>query len=100
MNDVKKPTEPLPEPPGSVATVSVRWFDVCQQLPDSDQTVMIHCPIADDDVWLGYHDGKTWRQLDGESLEEIVDHWAQLPEPPPMPWHVNRPQNDQGEGPA
>lgn len=69
--------------------VLVRWIDACKELPDSDCTVLIHWPLANDPVWLGYHDGETWRTADGEPVEaQFVDHWAQLPEAPPLPWHT------------
>jgi hypothetical protein len=71
------------------------WVDACKQLPDSDTTVLIHCPISDDPVWIGYHDGEMWRQIDGEALpDDFVDHWAELPEPPPLPWHTDCPPNE------
>lgn len=74
--------------PSSGSVAAVEWVDAMQAKPDSDCTVLIHCPIADDPVWLGYHDGETWRNADGEALEEeFVDHWANLPDPPPLPWH-------------
>ncbi len=67
----------------SVQASPVIWHDAEKSLPDSDQTVLVHCPISDDPVWLGYHDGETWRSIDGEALpENFVDHWAQLPDPP------------------
>lgn len=65
---------------------TVQWHDAEKELPDSDTTVLIHCPISDDPVWLGYHDGNTWwRDVGGDSFslpELFVDHWADLPEPP------------------
>lgn len=64
-------------------SVSVTWIPVEESLPDSDTTVMIHCPISDDPVWIGYHDGQAWRDVDGGELgPDFVDHWADLPEPP------------------
>lgn len=61
----------------------VKWVDASKEKPDSDTTVMIHCPVGDDPVWMGYHDGETWRTIDDEPIDEkLVDHWAHLPEPP------------------
>ena len=65
---------------------TVQWFDVDEQLPDDGQTVLIHCAGADDPVWIGYHDGETWRDVDGANLgNAFVHHWAELPEPPTPP---------------
>lgn len=33
------------------------WNDAAKQLPDSDMTVIIHCPDEDEPIWLGYHGG-------------------------------------------
>ncbi len=64
-------------------TEAVEWQDASLQLPDSDTTVLVHCPISDDPVWLGYHDGEHWRSIDGQTLDDkFVDHWADLPEGP------------------
>ncbi len=63
----------------------LQWIDAEKELPDSDTTVLIHCPIGDDPVWFGYHDGEKWHTADGEPLEaEFVDHWANLPEAPKL----------------
>ena len=65
------------------STTPVRWIRVSQEMPDSELTVLIHCPISDDPVWIGYHDGTAWRAVDGMDLgEDFVDHWAALPDPP------------------
>jgi hypothetical protein len=56
------------------------WIPCSQALPDSDLTVMIHHPEEDEPVWLGYHDGETWRMADGTRCS--VTHWMPLPEPP------------------
>lgn len=60
---------------------SVTWIPA-DQLPDSDLTVLIHHPAADEPVWLGYWDDAdgTWRTVDAARCE--VTHWADLPEPP------------------
>lgn len=76
--------------PGSTPGAStIQWVStITGGLPDSDTTVLIHCPISDDPVWMGYHDGETWRSVDGEALDrDFVDHWAHLPDPPALPWH-------------
>jgi hypothetical protein len=37
------------------------WKSVTDEMPDADQTVLVHCPDADEPVWLGFHDGECWR---------------------------------------
>lgn len=57
------------------------WIEVTPQtLPDSDQTVMVHHPKNEEPVWMGYHDGECWRDIDGMTIR--VSHWAPLMEPP------------------
>ena len=64
-------------------TVLVTWVDAEKELPDSDTTVLIHCAVADDPVWLGYHDGSRWHSITGEEIDDdLVDDWAELPSPP------------------
>lgn len=57
-----------------------RWRRCADEMPDSDQTVMIHHAEEDEPVWLGYHDGETWRLVDGTRC--AVSHWKHLPPPP------------------
>lgn len=64
------------------AATSIQWFDASRVLPDADLTVLVHCPAADEPVWLGYYDGDTWRDVTGLAVEHPVKHWADLPEPP------------------
>lgn len=56
------------------------WTSSRRSLPDSDLTVLIHSSASDEPVWMGYHDGETWRAISGEKAK--VTHWAPLPEPP------------------
>ncbi|KLN54717.1 hypothetical protein [Variovorax paradoxus] len=57
--------------------VLVQWIPVGQGLPDSDLTVHITLgPGASEPVWLGYLDGDTWRDIEGNEVE--VTHWAQM----------------------
>lgn len=63
----------------------MNWTRVIDGMPDSDTTVLVHVPIADEPVQLGYHDGELWRNVHNESFSEIltpVEHWMPLPEPP------------------
>lgn len=57
---------------------SVLWRDASEQLPDSDQAVLVCAPTADEPVWLGYHDGEAWIDVNGETLPPVT-HWAHLP---------------------
>ena len=57
------------------------WRKVSDEMPDSDQTVLIASPAADSEpVWLGFHDGEEWRTVEGEPCE--VSHWAPMPDGP------------------
>jgi hypothetical protein len=56
------------------------WIDAETQLPDSDLTVLIHHQANDEPVWLGYHDGETWRDVNAEEVQ--VSHWMDMPAPP------------------
>ena len=56
------------------------WKRCADEMPDSDSTVMIHHAEEDEPVWMGYHDGETWRMVDGTRC--AVSHWMPLPEPP------------------
>jgi len=58
----------------------VGWRRCADEMPDSDSTVMIHHAEEGEPVWMGYHDGETWRQVDGARC--AVTHWMPLPEPP------------------
>lgn len=59
---------------------AVLWIEVKIEMPDADQTVLIHDETADEPVWLGYFDGEAWRFVDGEKASP--SHWAEMPEPP------------------
>lgn len=59
-------------------TELITWKAVGQGLPDSDQTVIVFSPKADEPVWLGFHDGETWRDIGAERLDGVT-HWAQMP---------------------
>jgi len=53
------------------------WKSVHDEMPDADQTVLVHYPNADEPVWLGFHDGETWRDVNADPL--TVTHWRDLP---------------------
>ena len=56
------------------------WKSAGDELPDADQTVLIHHPKNDEPVWLGFFDGEQWHDVDAMPAE--VSHWAPMPEPP------------------
>lgn len=59
------------------------WIDAEHELPPQRKLVLIHCPVADDPVWLGSYSRGHWRTPDGETIDNVfVDHWMRLPEPP------------------
>lgn len=66
----------------AIAATIQTWHPVSAGLPDSDTTVIIYAPEADEPIWLGYHDGEAWMDISGLTLEWPVIHWMQLPEPP------------------
>jgi hypothetical protein len=65
-----------------VNTETITWNDACLKLPDSDSTVLISCPTADEPVWLGYHDGEDWFAVDGGPA--LVVAWAKMPKGWPL----------------
>lgn len=51
-----------------------------EPLPDCDTTFLVAVRDGNEPVWLGYHDGETWRNVTGERID--VSHWRNLPDPP------------------
>lgn len=49
-------------------------------LPDSETTVLLSMPTADEPVWPGYHDGEQWLLADGMPAPD-VNAWADMPAP-------------------
>ena len=66
----------------------IDWIYVEDGMPDSETTVLVFAPGADNPVWFGYHDGESWYAVDGMEYgndEEIVAEvvaWAEMPEGP------------------
>jgi len=59
------------------------WKSVDEGLPDSDTMVLIACKEGySEPVWMGYHDGETWRDVEATDLQNLVTHWRDLPEEP------------------
>lgn len=58
----------------------IQWHPVSEP-PDSDITVLLFSPQADEPVWPGYLDGARWRYSDG-LLANPPTHWADMPAGP------------------
>lgn len=57
------------------------WIDSATVLPDADTLVLL--ALNDDDVWPGFLDGDTWRNVDATPITgERVTHWMHFPAPP------------------
>jgi hypothetical protein len=67
---------------GSLPSRTFAWTSCADGLPDSDTTVLIYSAESEEPVWLGFHNGSGWCDIEGYNLEEEVTHWADLPEPP------------------
>ena len=61
-------------------SATITWVDAAEELPDSDQTVLVH--LEDGEVWTGFLDGNTWRYVSADKIETAVLHCAAFPEPP------------------
>lgn len=71
-----------PEP--NFDTETITWIP-SSKLPDSDTTVLINTPDADDPVWLGYYDDESqeWRHIEGHRFQRgEIAFWADLPAGP------------------
>jgi len=63
-------------------TETITWIDANEQLPDDEITVLVYSSqIADEPVWLGYHEEHLWLAVDGTELEDVT-HWAHVPAGP------------------
>ncbi len=58
----------------------IEWHACSDVLPDDACTVL--CAWPDADVWPGYRDGETWRDLSAMPMSDAPRWWAQLPEGP------------------
>jgi len=64
-------------------TETIEWKRCEEELPDSDITVLVFCPLTKSEpVWMGYYDGARW--LTGDHMEmkgrDEVKAWAHVPE--------------------
>ena len=95
--NVQRPTpnvERRTKKPTKVAKIEARsfvWQPCADGLPDSDTTVLVSNPEWIEPVFMGYHDGEVWREINGAAWmpddfedpnERPPTHWADLPEPP------------------
>lgn len=53
------------------------WIDAGKELPDAETTVLVCIKGANEPVWLGYHSGERWLDVEGFVIE--VSHWAEIP---------------------
>jgi hypothetical protein len=56
------------------------WIDVEKELPDDGEAVIV--AMRDGDVWLGFFDCTTWRDVSGARIPARVSHWQSLPAHP------------------
>jgi hypothetical protein len=49
-------------------------------LPDSDLTVLLVTTDSEYPVWVGFHDGETWRSASADTLEGPIVGWLHLHE--------------------
>ena len=73
---------------------ATRWRSVDEDMPDDDQTVLVH--TQEGEVWSAYFDAGQWRdesgaQIKGQWLNENSDqllspivHWMPYPKPPEL----------------
>lgn len=59
---------------------AVVWRHVSTELPNAEETVLIHVPTSDEPVWFGYYDGASlWFDVSGAVIRgESVKHWAPM----------------------
>lgn len=61
-------------------TETVTWRPAASgSMPDSDSTVLVAIDVNtphSEPVWLGYHDGDCWRDIEGQPI--TVTHWAEM----------------------
>lgn len=62
----------------------VSWVRVSEAMPDDEITVLL--AFADGEVWPGYKDGDTWRDLSAMPVGmERITHWMHMPAGPTAP---------------
>lgn len=78
-NCARKVRHEEPVSDGVLADFIGQWIDASHTLPDSDITVLVNTPHSSEPVWLGFYDGKCWRNVEGFPI--TVTGWADMPEP-------------------
>lgn len=58
-------------------TETLTFHEPAEQMPDSDLTVIVRTRGCEEPVWLGYHDGEQWRDVDNLPIDVV--RWAELP---------------------
>lgn len=61
-------------------TTEILTWHPASQRPDSDMTVLLFEPGADEPSFLGYHNGEAW--CDSDSFRAKPTHWAEMPKGP------------------
>lgn len=65
--------------PQTAALETIRWVSVKDAFPDADTTVLMCNFGGSEPVWLGFTNGKDWREVDGCKVA-MPTHWAELPQ--------------------
>ncbi|WP_153110095.1 hypothetical protein [Propionivibrio limicola] len=70
--------------PSRTITEEIVWHRADIAMPDSDETVLVRIDDEEEEpVWLGYHDGDRWLNVDGYPINAVIC-WAKMPEGPVM----------------
>ena len=62
-----------------MTTETITWHRPAEQLPDDTITVLINIEGGSEPVWLGYRDGRRWREVGSDLIAGGVVAWAHLP---------------------
>lgn len=67
-----------------MTTTTIQWVRAADRRPDDSTSVLLHTPQCDEPVWPGWWDSarQLWFSSDGENMTGMVEHWAEMPEPP------------------
>ena len=55
-----------------------RWVPVGERLPDDEKWLDVACPSGET---IGYYDGKQWRDMESETLDEVTHFRKRTPGP-------------------
>lgn len=63
----------------------MKWIDAKIELPPDNENVIVHCPGASEEIWLGYfwHEDNKWTDA---AFGEVIDvtHWMAMPSVPEL----------------